>query len=440
MIILGLGTNLGDRLANLRQALRCLQTHANIKVQHVSPIYQSDAMLPDDAPKTWALPFFNVALSCTTALSPQALLAELKIIEQQLGRGEAMRWSPRPIDIDILKWNDESIDTQQLTIPHRGLYQRPFALWPLLDLDLAGNYPPAILKCWGSRFTGEAPFHTRQLPYRIDGAIFVGTLNITPDSFSDGGDFYTATAAIEQGKYLFASGAEVIDIGAESTRPDDSKRITAAEEWRRLEIPLTALIEFWAGKQFRPKLSVDTRNPQVAAKAIALGVDWINDVTGFTNTTMIETVADSDVKLICMHNLGLPPSQDKTIPLEVDPVAYIIDWGTKKLEMLQRHRIALSRVIFDMGIGFGNTPEQCLILLKRASEFKQLGVPLMVGHSRKSFHSIVTGVSAVERDLETAIGSIDLFTQGVDYIRVHDVVYNARAVAMQKRLASVLTS
>lgn len=109
-------------------------------------------------------------------------------------------------------------------------------------------------------------------------------------------------------------------------------------------------------------------------------------------------------------------------------------WGERKLNSLQQQGIALSRIIFDMGIGFGNTPEQNLVLLKRAHEFKQLGVPVLVGHARKSFCKIITKVSAAESDLETAISTLDLFAQGVDYIRVHDVGYNARAVAMQKRL------
>jgi len=437
MIILGLGTNLGDRLANLRQALHYLKVHPKIQVQNVSPVYQSDAMLPENAPANWALPFFNVALSCCTALSPEALLTELKIIERRLGHNDAMHWAPREIDIDILMWHNKIVNTEQLTIPHGGLYKRPFALWPLMDLYSTWNYPSEILESWGSRFTGDAPFHTRQIPYRIDGSVFVGALNITPDSFSDGGCFESADAALEQAKHLFASGAEVIDIGAESTRPDESQTITNAEEWRRLVKPLQSIIDFWADQDFKPKLSIDTRNHSVAAEAIALGIDWINDVTGFTDVKMLEVVRDSNVKLVCMHSLGLPPTQDKLIPLSSDPVAHIISWGEQKLKVLQENGILLERIIFDMGIGFGNTPEQCLRLLKCAHEFKQLDVPIMVGHSRKSFHKVVSAVPAAERDLETAITSIDLFTQGVDYIRVHDVVYSARAVAMQKRLDSL---
>ena len=438
MLILGLGSNLGDRLVNLRCALQYLQLHTDIFVKNVSPVYISDAMLLENAPKNWQLPFFNTAISCTTTLAPHALLKVLQNIEQQLGRTENHEfWGPRIIDIDILKWGNQSVQSDDLTIPHLGLNKRPFALWPLMDLDANWAYPRELLDNWGSRFVGEAPFHTRQVPYRIDGSIFVGALNITPDSFSDGGCFYEPEVAIAQAKHLFTAGAEVIDIGAESTHPDDSKNLTVIDEWQRLEQPVQALLEFWSDKPFRPKISIDTRNYQVAEKAIALGVDWINDVTGFRDPNMVAAVRDSDTSLVCVHSLSLPPTQEDVIPLEQDPVNYIMQWGQQKLQSLQEQGIDLSRIIFDMGIGFGNTPEQNLVLIKRAHEFKQLGVPLLVGHARKSFQNIISAVSTAERDLETAISTIDLFAQGVDYIRVHDVAYNTRAVAMQQRLDAV---
>ncbi len=435
MVILGLGSNLGDRLDHLRRAIKCLQQQPDIQVCHVSPVYESDAMLPQNGPDSWRLPFFNAAVACTTTLSPHALLETLKLIEMNLGRdNDHQYWAPRVIDLDILFWSGVNLNSNELTIPHKGLHDRPFALWPLMDVYHNWDYPRNILDEWDSRFTGNAPFHTRQVPYRIDGSIFVGALNIIPDSFSADDCSYDEDKAIARAKQLFLEGAEVIDIGVESTRADDSKTLTSEEEWQRLQYPLQTLIDFWSDKAFKPKISIDTRNHEVVQKAIAGGVDWVNDVTGFSDVNMVASVRDSDVRLVCMHSLSLPPTQQDVIPLDQDPVTYIMRWGERKLNSLQQQGIALSRIIFDMGIGFGNTPEQNLVLLKRAHEFKQLGVPVLVGHARKSFCKIITKVSAAESDLETAISTLDLFAQGVDYIRVHDVGYNARAVAMQKRL------
>ena len=439
MIILGLGTNLGDRLANLRAALHKLKTHEKVNVHSVSPVYVSEAMIPENAPANWQQPFFNAAVACNSHLQPLQLLRELKKIETTLGRVSAKNWAPRVIDIDILMWNNISYQSTELTIPHPGLAERPFALWPLMDVYSTWSYPHELLESWGSRFSGEAPFHTRQLPYRIDGSVFVGILNITPDSFSDGGEFFVADAPVAQAKKLFMAGAEIIDIGAESTRPG-SQAISATEEWERLQIPLQTILDFYANKSFKPRISIDTRNYQVAKKAIAVGVNWINDVSGFTDPRMLAAVRDSNVRLVCVHSLSLPPIPQEVIPRDQDPVAYLLQWGEKKLHDLQQRGIANSRVILDTGIGFGKTPEQSLTLIKRASQFKQLGVPIMIGHARKSFHKVITNMPAVQRDLETAISTIDLFAQEIDYIRVHQVGYNIRAVAMQKRLNATTTN
>lgn len=436
MLILGIGTNCGDRLANLRQALTHLQASPNITVHHVSPVYESDAMLPDNAPKAWNQGFFNAAISCSTTLSPFELLKLVKDIERRLGRIDTTHWAPRIIDIDILMWGTQQINTEELVIPHYGLYDRPFALWPIMDLYSNWDYPRELLDHWGSRFSGHAPYQTRQMPFRIDGSKFVGILNITPDSFSDGGCYYEGDLAVRRAKQLFASGAEVLDIGAESTCPS-SKPVSADDEWRRLEKPLTAILDLYADQEFKPKISVDTRHSTTAAKAIALGVDWINDVSGFNDPKMIEVVGGNEVEIVCMHSLSIPPAAQKIIPISADPVTYLLEWAQKKMHFLEQKGIDASKIIIDVGIGFGKSPEQSLALIRRAHEFKQLGVPIMVGHARKSFYKIVTSVAAEERDLETAISTIELFNRKIDFLRVHDVAYNARAVAMSKRLDSI---
>ncbi|PHQ80203.1 MAG: hypothetical protein COB66_05310 [Coxiella sp. (in: Bacteria)] len=439
MIIIGLGSNVGDRLNHLRRALAFLKEHPKIDVCHVSPVYESDAQLLDNAPPSWNTTFFNAAVSCKTDLSPFSLLHELQQMEQHMGRTKWGHWSPRNIDLDILLWGDISIDTEALTIPHKQLVDRPFVLWPVMDLFSNWPYPKERLEQWGSRFSGEAPFRTRQVPYRIDGSIFMGALNITPDSFSDGGQFYDADKAVARAKQLFASGAEVIDLGAESTRPDDNTHVTPEVEWARLEGVIKALMLHWKGNEFRPKLCVDTRHHQTAEKAIAAGVDWINDVTGFRDRNLLKAVQGADVTVVSMHSLSIPPTQQAVIPLDKDPIEYLLRWGERQLALFAKHNISKGRVILDPGVGFGKTPEQCLSIIKRAAELKRLGVPILVGHARKSFHKVVTSVPAGERELETALAAAHLFAQGVDYIRVHEVAYSLRAVAMQQRLNSIQT-
>lgn len=438
MIILGMGSNVGDRLLNLRQALACLKQHPSITVSQVSPVYQSDAMLPDNAPADWNQSFFNVALTCQTKLTPHALLDVIKSIEQSMKRHSIGRWSPRIIDIDILMWGELHINSDILNIPQKDLYNRPFALWPLMDVYSQWDYPHEVLDAWGSRFDANAPFHTQQTTYRIDGSVWVGILNITPDSFSDGGQFESIESAVHQAERLYQAGAEVIDVGAESTRPG-AAHVGAEQEWSRLSKVISAIQSHFSNNALKPKISIDTRHAVVAEHALAMGVDWINDVTAGSDIDMINVLRDSQAKFVFMHSLSVPPAQDNIIPLNKDPIDVLLQWGRQRIDELAKSGIAQSRLIFDPGIGFGKTPEQNLQIIQRANEFKKLGVPVLVGHARKSFHKIITPVCAQERTLETAVGSITLFNQCVDYVRIHNVAYSQRAVAMQKRLDAGLS-
>lgn len=441
MIVLGLGSNIGDRLGHLRLALKKLQQHADINVHHVSPVYESDAMLTDSAPSDWNKPFFNVAISCKTVLTPTALLAQLQQIEKAMGRVRLGAWSPRCIDIDILVWGELRIKSDELVVPHAGLLERPFALWPLADLLPQWRCPRRERSAfeltveWGSRFSGEAPFHTRQTPFRIDTPELVGIVNVTDNSFSDGNQFNTVELAVAQVETLFSQGAEVIDIGAESTRPHVAP-VSAEHEWERLCPVLSVVMEQYKNNHHMPKISIDTRHFSVAEKAIAMGVDWINDVTGFTDVRMQDAVLDARVKLVCMHHITVPPS-GKTLPQVKDPVREVYRWGEQQLSLLQERGIAKERLIFDPGVGFGKCPWQDIMLMQRASEFKVLGVPILFGHSRKSFHSMISPVSAKDRDVETSIFSLDLCRQKVDYLRLHNIDCHARAIQAQACLDSL---
>lgn len=427
MIVIGLGSNVGDRLGYLRYALAQLKRHNKIVIHAVSPVYASDALLPENAPLTWNLPFLNAAVLCESTFTPHQLLATLQQIEDQMGRQKQGRWSPRVIDCDILYWQDVTLNSETLTLPHPALYERPFALWPLMDVFSTWDYPHALLCEWGSRFDKQVPFRTHQIPQRIDSSRLMGVVNLTSDSFSDGGLFYDTQAAVQQAQALFEAGAEVIDLGAESTRPGNQS-VSPQAEWRRLEPVLMALKIYWKGQPWRPQLSIDTRHSETAAMAIDAGVDWINDVTGFSDPTMKDVVRLADVKLVSMHSLSIPPSQQAVLPIDQDPVQQVLQWGYQQLAQFQTVGIDRSRIILDPGVGFGKTPYQNMALMQHASAFKAWGVPVLIGHSRKSYHELMSGVSATERDLESTMGTIELFKQGVDYIRVHDVGFNWRAI------------
>ncbi len=324
MVILVLGSNVGDRLANFRLALKEIKSLPALSVQMISPVYISDALLPEDAPPEWDQPFLNVALRCETTLSPHELLKHLKEIEKKMGRISHAVWAPRLIDIDLLAWDDQIISDEILNIPHKQLLHRPFALWPLLDVapfwkDPRGHSVLEKSAEWGSRFSGDAPFHTRQIAQRIDTPALVGIINVTPDSFSDGGKYLGVDAAVKQAKQLMLDGAEMIDIGAEATNPRASS-ISPEEEWQRLAHVLEAVLSESSKMMLPPKISIDTRHVFVAERALKLGVSWINDVSGGDDPAMRKIIMDHSCDVVIMHHLGIPVDRHKILPLEKNPV------------------------------------------------------------------------------------------------------------------------
>lgn len=249
----------------------------------------------------------------------------------------------------------------------------------------------------------------------------VGILNLTPDSFSDGGKYFSPEKAMEHANALLQAGASIIDVGAESTRPG-AIPLTAQEEWQRLEPVLTLLCKQGIS------ISLDSYHPENVTKALALGIAWVNDVTGFTNPAMIDAVKSHRAKLVVMHNLGVPANPAHTLPPDEDAVASVFSWAEKHIKALVTQGIGKDRIIFDPGIGFGKTATQSLELLKRIEVFHALEVDLLVGHSRKSCFSMVTSSNAQNRDPETYAASLYLAGKNVQFLRVHDVDGNARAL------------
>lgn len=433
MIILGLGANIGDRFSYLRRAFNAIKQLPGLTVKQVSPVYISSAQLPEHAPSNWQHTFLNFAVCCEASLSPMELLHAIQQIELRLGRSaERERWSPRVIDIDILAIDDVTHATDTLTIPHKSLLDRPFALWPLADLAPLWLHPEKKLTAeqlchhFGSRYDGNAPFNTRQIPQRIETPRLVGIINVTPDSFSDGGLCATTAAALQQAQHLVASGAEILDIGAESTCPT-STSIGADMEWQRLQPVLQGLAQLKHEFPVMPLISVDTLHAEVAAKALAYQVDWINDVTGFSDPAMRQVAREANVDCVIMHHLSIPPRRDLVIPQDKNPVEFLLNWATAQINLLEKDGISRERMIIDPGIAFGKTPGQSLTILREIERLANLKVRILVGHSRKSFMAAFTPYLAKDRDTETVALSQYLAQKPVDYLRVHNVDMTARA-------------
>jgi dihydropteroate synthase len=271
------------------------------------------------------------------------------------------------------------------------------------------------------------------MPFKFSEPKLVGILNITPDSFSDGGKHFDPAAAVAHALELTRHGAHVLDIGAESTRPG-AILISADDEWARLEPVLKLLMKTDFGNDTRPLLSLDTRHGETADRALSYGIDWINDVGGFESPSMIEAVIESKTKLVVMHSLGVPPSKEQVLAQDQDPISFLINWGEKTITRLMKSRISPDRIILDPGIGFGKTPAQALHIIRNASCLKNLGVEILFGHSRKSLFTTFTSALAANRDVETLAASLYLARHGVDYLRVHDVQMHTRAFKVQAEL------
>ena len=246
--------------------------------------------------------------------------------------------------------------------------------------------------------------------------LVMGILNLTPDSFSDGGKFFDIEDSVRQAERLVAEGADILDIGAESTRPGHQE-VDAVEEWRRLEPVLKAL------EGIAVPISIDTYKAEVAAKALKAGANIINDIWGLQREPDIaRVVGEYGAPVIVMHN------QEGTNyhHLMGDIFAYL----HKSIELAEKNGLACDQIIIDPGIGFGKTIEQNLEVLARLKEFRTLGKPVLLGTSRKSTIGKVLDLPVDERLEGTIATSVLGVAAGVDIIRVHDVQANRRAIQM----------
>jgi dihydropteroate synthase len=258
--------------------------------------------------------------------------------------------------------------------------------------------------------------------------LIMGILNVTPDSFSDGGQYYDRDKAIEHGLAMVEQGADIIDIGGESTRPGAAE-VTVEEEIGRV-IPIIEKIKASSGVP----ISIDTRKAEVAESACSAGAVIINDISALRHDAKIaEVAARHGTYLILMHMRGTPATMQTLLDYN-DLVGEISAFLDAAANVAQAAGVARSRIIIDPGIGFAKTVEHNFRIIKNIPEFKRLGYPVMIGASRKSFIGKTLNLPADERLEGSLAAAVSAFIYGADIIRAHDVLQTVRALKIAARI------
>ncbi len=283
----------------------------------------------------------------------------------------------------------------------------------------------------------QIPYRSRakQNSYMIGGRNFdfdqsyiVGILNVTPDSFSDGGKYFKREAAVKYGLEMIETGADIIDIGGESTRPG-SEGISAFEEMNRVIPVLEGILD----QKPDAIISVDTTKSKVAAESLKRGAYIINDISGGTfDPDLMSTVKEYGAALIIMHIKGTPKD------MQVNPAYQNLIKSISSFlrgQALKAERIGIRKIIIDPGIGFGKTFDHNLSILKELGRFRETGYPVMIGVSRKSFIHKMVGDLTEDRDVATAIVNAIAVKNGATFLRTHNVLYALQVKRLLNKLS-----
>lgn len=249
----------------------------------------------------------------------------------------------------------------------------------------------------------------------------MGILNVTPDSFSDGGSYYDMKAALEHAEKMIADGADIIDVGGESTRPNYFK-ISVEEEISRV-VPIISELK----KHFDVPISIDTYKSQVAKQAILAGADLVNDIWGLKyDINMAEVIKHGEVPVCIMHN--------REQPNYVNFLPDVIEDLRQSVQIALEADIDPGKIILDPGVGFGKTYEMNLAVIRELEVFQQLDMPILLGTSRKSVIGLTLELPVTERDEGTLATSVIATMKGCQFVRVHDVKGNVRAIRMTQAI------
>jgi dihydropteroate synthase len=272
-------------------------------------------------------------------------------------------------------------------------------------------------------------FRCGRYTLQLSRPLVMGIVNVTPDSFSDGGRFLDPEAAIAHARRLVEEGADLLDIGAESSRPGADAVVSAEEELRRLLPVLRGL------RDLPVPVSVDTVKPDVMRAALREGASMINDIGALRAPGALDAVAESDAGVCLMHMQGEPRSMQQA-PQYGDVVAEVRDFLEQRVATAQAHGIARERIVIDPGFGFGKTADHNFRLLRDLRALTALGLPVMAGWSRKSTLGRVTGKTATERLAASVAAALLAVERGATIVRVHDVAATRDALAVLAALES----
>lgn len=457
---IALGSNVGDRLRYIEDACQFLNDQDGIKIRRTSGLWETEAMYVTDQDL-----FLNGACEIETTLEPLPLLDRLQSIEKMLGRQKTVDKGPRTIDLDILLYDEEILDEDRLTVPHKLMLERAFVLQPLCELVPHMKHPTPgesipfskhlerlqvgkrhLGSTWTPLSYTAAPFQPMK-PNRKTQVMAI--LNITPDSFSDGGALVSrshSTLRTRIRSYL-AAGATVFDVGGQSTRPH-APEVSEAEELDRVLPAIHSIRSVLQEEDAQASviISIDTYRAPVARAAVEAGATVVNDISaGTLDPDMLPTAAQLGCSVILMHMRGDPSTM-----MQRENTCYrsgLID--TIGAELMARVQAAEAagvrrwRIILDPGIGFAKTTGQNLELLRRFHEMRTYsntdgrlcGFPWVVGASRKGFIGKVTGVEEPrERAWGTAAAVTAAVQGGADMVRVHDV----EAMSQVTRMADAI--
>ena len=299
----------------------------------------------------------------------------------------------------------------------------PLARYDRAPAELAG-LAPVLGRVLATRADPPRRWLIRGAELSLEKPVIVGIINVTPDSFSDGGHLESAEAAIEHGLRLTADGARFLDVGGESTRPG-AEPVPAAEEIRRVIPVIEGLVKRGLGA-----VSVDTRKAEVARAALDAGAAVVNDISGLQfDPALAELVAAAEVGLVLMHMRGTPATMDDLARYEHVAPEVAAELGAIA-ERAERAGVARERIVLDPGFGFSKTAEQNLRLLDELATIVALGYPVAVGLSRKRFLGAATGRPVEDRDRATAVGCALAWERGARLFRVHDVALTREALAL----------
>jgi dihydropteroate synthase len=264
-----------------------------------------------------------------------------------------------------------------------------------------------------SRFTPHAVLKLGRFSLSLERPLIMGIVNITPDSFSDGGKFFDSSRALDHARQLLEDGADILDIGGESSRPG-AEPVEVDEELRRVLPVLEKLGELPV------PVSVDTCKPEVMRRAIAAGASMINDIFALRAQGALDAVADSPVAVCLMHMQGEPRTMQRS-PHYRDVVGEVETFLVERAAAAVAAGIGRDRVVLDPGFGFGKTPQHNLELIRALPRLREAGFPLLAGLSRKALFGKIVGREAAERVHASAAGAMLAAQRGASIVRVHDV-------------------